>query len=122
MKKILIIDDEPLVRSILKSLLEKDGYEVKEASNGDAGIHLYYTFAPQLIITDMVMPIKDGIEVIMEIRETDSSVKFIAISGGGYVPADKYLTLAKALDIGICMQKPLDFHELIAAVKNLIGT
>ncbi|MBU0681011.1 MAG: response regulator [Proteobacteria bacterium] len=122
MKKILIIDDEPLVRNVLKTMLEKAGYEVKEASNGDDGIHLFHTFSPQLIITDIVMPVKNGIEVIMEIRETNPTVKFIAISGGGYVPADKYLTLAKALDVSICMLKPLDFQELIAAVKNLIGT
>lgn len=122
MKKILLIEDEPLVRTVLKAILEKAGYEVKEASNGDEGIHLFHTFSPQLIITDIVMPVKNGIEVIMEIRGTDTSVKFIAISGGGYVAADKYLTLAKALDVTICMQKPLDRHELIAAVKKLIGT
>ena len=122
MKKILIIEDEPIVRTVLKSMLDEAGYEVKEASNGDEGIHLFYTFSPQLIITDIVMPVKDGIEVIMEIRETDTTVKFIAISGGGYVASDKYLTLAKALDVSICMQKPLDLHELIAAVKKLIGT
>lgn len=122
MKKILVIDDSPLIRDLLKTTLEKVGYEVKDAVNGDEGLHLYYTFSPQLIITDIVMPVKDGIELIMEIRKTDTDVKFIAISGGGHVAADKYLTLAKALDITNCFQKPLNSHELLNAVNDLIGT
>ncbi len=122
MKKILVIDDEPLIRNLLKTTLEKAGYEVKDAMNGDEGLHLYYTFSPQLIITDIVMPVKDGIELIMEIRKTDTDVQFIAISGGGYVDADKYLTLAKALDIKSCFQKPLNSHELLNAINDLIGT
>lgn len=121
MKKILIIDDDPLIRTLLKDTIEGAGYEVKEAVNGEDGLHLYYTFSPQLIITDIVMPDKDGIELIMEIRKTDTSVKFIAISGGGYIAADKYLNLAKALDINICFQKPVNIKELITAVENLIG-
>lgn len=121
MKKILVIDDEQLIRTFLKTTLEHAGYEVKEAANGDEGLHLYYTFAPQLIITDIVMPDKDGIELIIEIRKTDTSVKFIAISGGGYVTADKYLTLAKALDIDTCLQKPIAIDDIVTAVNSLIG-
>lgn len=121
MKKILIIDDEPMIRTFLRTTLERAGYEVKEAADGEEGIHLFYTFSPQLIITDIVMPDKDGIELIMEIRKTDIASKIIAISGGGYVTADKYLSLAKALDIDFCMEKPLDPHKLINLVNELIG-
>lgn len=121
MKKILVIDDEALVRTFLKTALERVGYEVKVAANGDEGLHLFYTYSPQLIITDIVMPHKDGIELIIEIRKIDPSVKFIAISGGGYVTADKYLTLAKALDIDTCLQKPITINEIVTAVKELIG-
>ena len=122
MKKILVIDDEPMVRSYLRTMLEREGYEVKEAANGEEGVQLFHSFSPQLIITDMVMPGKDGIEVIMELRKVDTSVKIMAISGGGYITADKYLALAKALDIDACFQKPLDPQMIISTVKDLIGT
>ncbi|MEN8258465.1 MAG: response regulator [Thermodesulfobacteriota bacterium] len=121
-KKILIIDDEHLIRNFLKTILTNAGYEVREAINGEEGLHLFYTFSPDLVITDIVMPEKDGIEVIMEIRKNDSSVKLIAISGGGYVTADKYLNLAKALDISTCFNKPFHSHEIIEAVQELIGS
>ena len=121
MKKILVIDDEPLIRTYLKATLERAGYTVEEASNGEEGLRKFYTFAPQLIITDIVMPDKDGIELIREIRKTDNATKFIAISGGGYIEAEKYLTLAQALDIETCLKKPLHTKELLAAVSELLG-
>lgn len=120
MDKILVIDDEPLIRTYLKTTLERAGYSVEEAANGEEGLRQFHKFAPPLIITDIVMPDKDGIELIREIRKTDSTTKFIAISGGGYVEAEKYLTLAQALDIETCLKKPLHTAELLAAVSKLL--
>jgi YesN/AraC family two-component response regulator len=121
MKKILVIDDEPLIRTFLRATLEHAGYEVKEASDGNEGLHLLHTYSPDLIITDMIMPDKDGIELIMEIRKSESAIKLIAISGGGYIPAEKYLTLAKALNIDTCLQKPFDSQQIISAVKKCLN-
>ncbi len=120
MKKILVIDDEPLMRTFLRATLEHAGYEVKEAPDGNEGLHLFHTYSPDLIITDMIMPDKDGIELIMEIRKSESAIKLIAISGGGYIPAEKYLTLAKALNIDTCLQKPFDSHQIVSAVKKVL--
>ena len=67
MEKILVIDDEPEVRNLIVKILERAGYESLEASDGDEGLRLFEKFSPSVIITDIVMPHKDGIELIMDV-------------------------------------------------------
>lgn len=83
MTRILVIDDEPQVRAMLRQMLEREGYEVVEAEEGEEGMRRYREQPVDLVITDILMPQKEGIETIRALRRTNPGVKIIAISGGG---------------------------------------
>jgi YesN/AraC family two-component response regulator len=83
MVKILIIDDEAPIRKMLKQLLERNEYEVLEAVNGNQGIKLFNEQDPDLIISGLIMPEKEGLETIRELKKSNPDVPIIAISGGG---------------------------------------
>ena len=119
MAKILVVDDALEIRKLIVKILEKAGYETIEAEDGEEALQLFKKFSPPLIITDVVMPGKNGIEIIMEIREINPDVKFIVISGGGHVPAEKYLALAEAINVEKTFNKPIDPSELLDTVKSL---
>ena len=80
MPRILVIDDEEIVRDMLRNLLQHAGYEVTEAPDGDEGVRLYQAERPDLLITDVFMPGRNGLEVIKELREEDPDAKIIAIA------------------------------------------
>ncbi len=80
---ILVIDDEEYVRAALRGILEHAGYGVVEAEDGEQRIGLNETDSTSMVITDIFMPVKDGIETIIELRHEHPDVKIIAISGGG---------------------------------------
>mgnify|MGYP001553555652 CR=1 FL=1 len=120
MAKILIIDDEQPIRRMLSTLFERNGYEVLTASDGNKGLAATREFNPDLIITDLLMPEKEGLETIKEIREIDTEVKIIAISGGGVVQPEMYLKLAEKVGADMSMTKPVDNATLISSVKQLI--
>ena len=121
MTRILVIDDEAPVRRILRQMLERDGYEVVEAPNGAIGLKLYDENPADLIITDILMPEKEGIETIMELRKTAPEVKIIAISGGGRMDKKGLLSTAKAFGAACTLAKPFTREEVLAAVReNLV--
>ncbi|WP_299982521.1 response regulator [Desulfobacula sp.] len=97
MKQILIIDDEAPIRKMLRILLEKNDYAVIDAQDGSQGVKLFKEHKPDLIITDLIMPEKEGLETIIEIKKLNLDTKIIAISGGGVVGPETYLDLAKNL-------------------------
>ncbi len=119
MKKLLIMDDDPLIRSMLKMKLEDEGYEVEEASNGKEGMQCYKNNKPDVVIIDLLMPEKEGVETIQELKEYSPDVKLIAISGGGRISAEICLAMAKNLGAEYTFAKPVDNEELIKAVKDL---
>ena len=90
MALILIIDDDDQIRRVLRKTLERDGYDVADAPNGKEGIRLYRENPADLVITDIIMPEKEGIETIRELRRDFPEVKIIAISGGGRIGPDSY--------------------------------
>ena len=120
MERILIIDDEQQIRSMLRLMLERDGYEVVEASDGIEGISAYRQKPADLIITDLIMPNKDGIGMIIELQKEFPDVKIIAMSGGGLNKPDGYLKGAKKLGAACTLTKPIDREKLLRAVKNVI--
>ncbi|MGA1823307.1 MAG: response regulator [bacterium] len=120
MARVLIIDDDPQIRALLRMKLEDDGYEVEEAADGKKGIDFYRQRPAELIITDIVMPTKEGIEMIAELREEYPDVTIIAISGGGLGLAEDYLDWAQHLGAQLTFAKPVDLDELSEAVHNLI--
>ncbi len=121
MARILVIDDEGEIRSLLRQVLERLGYEVEEAPDGKTGIDMYRKGSIDLIITDVVMPEKDGMEAIQELRGDFPHVKIIAVSGGARVGPYSYLMMAQRLGADRIFSKPIDRGELVAAVQELLG-
>jgi DNA-binding NtrC family response regulator len=120
MARILIIDDESQIRSMLKLMLERDGYEVVEAPDGMEGIRVYRQNPADLIITDLIMPNKDGIGMIIDLKKEFPNVKIIAMSGGGLNKPNGYLEGAKKLGAACTLTKPIDREEMLRAVKNIL--
>ena len=120
MARILIIDDEPQIRSMLTLMLERDGYEVVEAPDGVEGIKAYRQHPADLIITDLIMPNKDGIGMIIDLKKEFPDVKIIAMSGGGLNKPDGYLKGAKKLGASCTLTKPIDREEMLQAVRDII--
>ena len=94
MSRILLIDDDEAFRKMLHKILESAGYEVQDAANGKVALELYRQKASDLIITDLVMPEKEGIETIREFCRIHPGVKIIAISGGGRMNPKLNLAMA----------------------------
>ena len=120
MALILIIDDEPQIRSMLKLMLERDGYEVAEAPDGIEGIRIYRQKPADLIITDLIMPNKDGIGMIIDLKKEFPNVKIIAMSGGGLNKPEGYLKGAKKLGAACTLTKPIDRDEMLKAIKDVL--
>ena len=120
MERILIIDDEQQIRSMLRLMLEREGYEVVEASDGIEGIKAYRQKPADLIITDLIMPNKDGIGMIIDLHKEYPDVKIIAMSGGGLNKPDGYLKGAKKLGAACTLTKPIDREKMLRAVKNIL--
>jgi DNA-binding response OmpR family regulator len=119
--RLLIIDDDWELGFSLRELLIEEGFEVDVASNGKEGIRYHSADPYDLIITDIIMPEEDGLEVIMWVRATYPETKMIAISGGGYFDSRDYLLMAKELGASIVLCKPFEVNTLIAGVKRLLG-
>ncbi len=121
MGNVLLIEDDNDYRELLKIALEKANYTVTEASNGLNGCRMFKKDFHQLVITDIFMPEKEGIETILEIKELDPEVKIIAISGGGQTGAIDMLSFAGDLGADAIMTKPIDLKNLISKVEELVG-
>lgn len=122
MAKILIIDDDPSILTMLQKMLEKAGYEVDIASNGSEGLKKIEFCPPDLLVTDIVMPEKEGLELIFYLRGKNPGLKIVAISGGGRFNYEGYLNSAKLLGADLIFQKPLVHKEFVQAISDLINT
>ncbi len=123
MARILVIDDEEQLRIMFRESLERVGYQVMDASNGKLGLKLCQEEQFDLVITDILMPEKDGIETIGEIRRYFPETKIIAISGGGRrLKANDVLHTASILGAQCTLFKPFKLEELLSAVSDLLGS
>lgn len=122
MSRILLADDDHQVRNMLKLTLEREGHEVVEAEDGVQAVARYHPDSIDLVITDIVMPEKEGIETIMELRSIDAHVKIIAISGGGRINPDDYLSWARRFGVKKTFTKPVNREKLLEAINELLGT
>jgi DNA-binding response OmpR family regulator len=118
--RIVVIDDEEPIRRVLRLALERAGYEVETASDGDVGIRYCRERDTDAVITDLVMPDKEGIETIQELRRDFPDVKIIAISGGGQISPESYLSIAERIGADRTFEKPIDTKELVTAVGELL--
>jgi DNA-binding response OmpR family regulator len=121
MANIYVFDDEPSILIMIKKMLEKAGHEVDIALNGKDGMELFKNRVPDLLITDIIMPEKEGLETIFELRRKYPDLKIIAISGGGRIGPNGYLPGAKLLGADMAFQKPLDQKEFLQAVSLLLN-
>ncbi len=121
MVRILVIDDDAAVRELICQILEGEGYAVQQAADGNEGLRLFRQNPHDLIITDMIMPGKDGVEVMMEMKELLPDVRILAISGGGR-GMDANFNLEFAIDFGALrtLAKPFSRREMVDSVKALL--
>lgn len=122
MARILVIDDDPSILAMLKKMLEKAGHQVDTANNGREGLEMIEECPPDLLVTDIVMPEKEGLELIFYLRKKNPGLKIIAISGGGRYNYDGYLTSAKHLGASLIFQKPLIHKEFMTSLSNLLNS
>ena len=119
MAKVLVIDDDDLFRIMILSALKKDGHHVQEAPDGDYGLKLFRQAPVDLVITDIVMPEREGIDVIITIRRESHDLPIIAMSGGGCHSSASYLDMAKVLGANRVFDKPLHIKTFLQSVRTL---
>jgi CheY-like chemotaxis protein len=118
--RILIIDDEDQSRNMLSQALTRAGYEVSTACDGSEGIELFRSVMADLIITDILMPGKEGLETIMELRRDFPEVKIIAMSGGGRTGNLNFLDIAERLGAQRTLHKPYHLQEVFQLVQEVL--
>ena len=121
MARILIVDDEELVRLTLRQALEKERHELVDATNGEEALRLLRRRAVDLVITDIIMPEKEGIETIREIRQDYPETKIIAISGGGRMGNVDFLRMSQLLGADAILPKPFGPEELLKLVRRILA-
>ncbi len=123
LNKILIVDDEPSVLKMLNKMLKDESDDIVEAKNGEEALQICQQQEIDLMITDIVMPEKHGIDLIMEVKNIKPDVPIIAISGGGGVSGRfDYLEIAELLGAKNILHKPFSVGELRDVVHNIIGS
>lgn len=121
MHTILVIDDEAPMRKMIRTILESSEYQVIEAPNGITGLRLFREHRPALVITDILMPDKEGIETIREIKQVDPHARIIAISGGGRAARTDFLKVAEKFGALESLKKPFRRNELLASVERVLA-
>jgi len=121
MAKILIIEDDNSFRNVLVQMLEKAGFEVFQAENGNQAIKHCESENPDLVLTDIIMPDKEGLETIQELLSICPALKIIAMSGGGRFGPNSYLPLAQKLGAKKTLQKPFMREELLNAITEVLS-
>lgn len=115
---ILVVDDDEVMRDLLRRVLERSGYEVVTATDGRDGVERLRGRAVDVTITDMVMPVMDGIELIQTLVAEQPSVRIIAVSGVD--DWDNYLKTARSLGAKAVLRKPVGGAELVSTVKRVL--
>jgi CheY-like chemotaxis protein len=120
-KTVLVVDDDPSIRALIRLYLEGAGYAVTEAADGRRGMRILSEAAVDLVILDIFMPEMDGLEVLQELREHCRACKVMAISGGSAKVGMDLLGHATIFGADSVLEKPFDESTLIAKVEDLIG-
>ena len=121
MAQILIIDDEENVRAAIVQILESEGHAAIEAADGEKGIQKFRETPVDLVITDILMPEKEGLETISELRKIAPDVKVIAMSGGGRLQHVDFLEVAERLGACKTLKKPFQIEQLCNAVNGCLA-
>lgn len=121
MARILVIDDDDRIRRMLRAALELEGHEVIEAGEGEEALRLHRAAPAELVITDILMPGSDGLEVIMTLRREAPALKVIAMSGGGHFQQMNVLGMAEPLGAFASLRKPFDVDAMIETVRRALA-
>lgn len=122
MARILLVDDEEAVLNMFQEVLELDAHVVTTAGNGNSALAALEHGTFDLVITDLIMPDKEGIEMIVEMRQTKPNLPIIAMSGGGRGSAHDYLEMAAMLGARKTLAKPFAVDDLLTAVREVLAT
>jgi two-component system cell cycle response regulator CpdR len=117
---ILVVDDEPGIRELLCLMLEAAGHTVVSAEDGIQAPKVLASQPVQVVITDLLMPERDGLEFITEIRKKFPTVKIIAMSGGGHIARDSYLRIAKNFGAHVLLEKPFSQSGVLGAIEAVM--
>ena len=121
MASILIIDDDKSILGFLKEMLMCEGFSVLTALDGKEGMKLFNDNQVDLVITDMIMPKKEGTEIIIKMKKICPDIKIIAMSGGGFGLPEHYLDTAKYFRAQYTFEKPFNPSDLLVAVYELLN-
>ena len=119
--KILLVEDDEVFHAVIAPALRKQGHEVTSALSGDEALEKIKTEKFELILVDILMPSKDGIDTIQEIRDTNVDVKIIAISAGGKVGHSSFLELAQTVGANACLEKPFTPPVLFEKIQEVMN-
>lgn len=119
MAKILVIDDDPRIAELLLQILKSEKHDVIKALDGCEAEKKFKEFKPEIVITDIVMPEKEGTELIMLFKKMVPGIKIIAISGGGIIGPKSYLEVAKKIGANYTFTKPFNIDDIIKAINDL---
>lgn len=122
MTRVLVIDDDAVVRDVLTRMLEHAGYDVTQSGDGTAGVKTFSSAPADVVVTDMNMPEMDGLEVIRALRAIDPAVPIVAISGGGLFSKQMLLASASTLGADEVISKPFDLQEIVASLERALGS
>jgi CheY-like chemotaxis protein len=118
---ILVVDDEPGIRELLCLMLEAAGHTVVSAEDGVQAPKVLAAQPIQVVITDLLMPERDGLEFITEVRKKFPAVKIIAMSGGGHIARDSYLRIAKNFGAHVLLEKPFSQSGVLGAIEAVMA-
>ena len=121
MPRILVIDDDATIRRMLHTLLEREGHEILEASNGKEALRLHRVSPVELVITDILMPEMDGLELILALRRQAPDLRVIAMSGGGDSKQHQVLDVAEPFGAFATVRKPFKLDEMLTTVRRALS-
>ncbi len=117
---ILVIDDDGALRGVMRKVLERAGHSVVEAEDGSVGLPLIETTQPDIVVTDLLMPEKEGIETIMELRERFPDLAIVAVSGAGGGEDARPLADARMLGASATFPKPFLLEDFLSTIERII--
>jgi len=120
MTRILVIDDDDNLRSMLRLILESLGFAVLEAANGNEGIAVFKNSGADAVITDLIMPGKEGLETIVELRKINPGLLIVAMTGDQQANAGSNLRMARYLGAKSVLVKPFSGDDLAKALGSLM--
>lgn len=119
MADIMVIDDDTQALALIRNMLETAGHSVTAVSSGGIALKTFNSFQTDIVVTDIVMPDIDGLEVIVQIKKNNPSTKVIAVSGGGRVVRADFLSMAKSVGADVILRKPFTQEDLLTAVDTI---